>query len=84
MAGVSVHGTWNDTEKTSPRRSWCINRLDRVSKQHDIDYSRANNIQDKWKADTKMIKAIDKLPGRKSMTERVVKRIMQAKKKLKL
>jgi len=41
-------------------------------------------LQDKWKADTKMIKAIDRLPGKKTMTERVVKRIMQAKKRLKL
>ena len=61
-----------------------INRLDRISKQHDIDYSKAKNLQDKWKADTKMINAIDKLPGRKTMTERIVKRIMQAKKRLKL
>ena len=28
-----------------------INRLDRIAKQHDIDYSNAKNIQDKWKAD---------------------------------
>jgi len=61
-----------------------INRLDKIAKQHDIDYSHAKNLQDKWKADTKMIKAIDKLPGSKTMTERIVKRIMQAKKKLKL
>ena len=61
-----------------------INRLDRIAKQHDIDYSKAANLQDKWKADGKMIKAIDKLPGRKTMTERIVKRIMQAKKRLKL
>jgi len=61
-----------------------INRLDRLGKQHEINYSQAKNIQDKWKADTKMIKAIDRLPGRKTMTERVVKRIMQAKKRWKL
>ena len=60
------------------------NRLDRIAKQHDIDYSRAKNLQDKWKADTKMIQAIDKLPGKKTKTERVVKKIMQAKKRLKL
>jgi len=41
-------------------------------------------LQDKWKADTKMFKAIDRLPGKETMTERVVKRIMQAKKRLKL
>jgi len=61
-----------------------INRLDKIVKQHDIDYSHARNLQDKWKADTKMIKAIDRLPGKKTMTERIVKRIMQAKKRFKL
>ena len=60
------------------------NRLDQIAKQHDIDYSRAKNLQDKWKADTKMIQAIDRLPGKKTKTERVVKKIMQAKKRLKL
>ena len=61
-----------------------INRLDRIAKQHDIDYSKSANLQDKWKADAKMIRAIDKLPGRKTMTERIVKKIMQAKKRFKL
>ena len=61
-----------------------INRLDKIAKQHDIDYSDANKLRDKWQADTKMIKAIDKLPGKKTLTEKIVKRIMQAKKKLKL
>ena len=28
-----------------------VNRLDRIAKQHDIDYSHAKNLQDKWKAD---------------------------------
>ena len=60
------------------------NQLHKIDKQHDIDYSHAQNLQDKWKADTKLIKAIDRLPGKKTMTERVVKRIMQAKKRLKL
>ena len=35
-----------------------INRLDRLAKQHDIDYSKAKNLQDKWKADAKMIKVL--------------------------
>ena len=61
-----------------------IDRLDRLAKQHDIDYSKAKNLQDKWKADAKMIKGIDNLPGCKTLTERIVKRIMQAKKRLKL
>lgn len=28
-----------------------INRWDKIDKQHDIDYSCAKNLQDKWKAD---------------------------------
>ena len=62
-----------------------INRLDKIAKQHDIDYSKAgHNLEAKWKADAKMIKAIDRLPGRKTLTERIVKKIMQAKKRLKM
>jgi len=45
-------------------------RLDKIAKQHGIDYSKARNLQDKWKADTKMIKAIDKLPGKKTLPEK--------------
>lgn len=61
-----------------------INRLDRIAKHRDIDYAKAKNLPDKWKADEKMIKAIDRLPGKKTRTEKVVKKIMQAKKRLKL
>ena len=77
-------GSGTHLEKRLKRGDPGINRLDRIAKQHDIDYSHANNLQDKWQADTKMIKAIDRLPGKKTMTERVVKKIMQAKKRLKL
>lgn len=55
-----------------------------MDKQHDMDYNHAKNLQDKWKADTKMIKAINKLPGNKTMTKRIIKRIMQAKKRFTL
>ena len=48
-----------------------INRLDRITKQHDIDYSNAKNIRDKWKADLKMVHAIDALPGKKSPMEKL-------------
>ena len=61
-----------------------INRLDKIAKQHDIDYSHAKNLRDKWKADEKMIKAITKLPGKHTMTEKIVQKIMHAKKALKL
>ena len=54
------------------------NRLDRIAKQHDTDYSRAKNLQDKWVADTKMIQAIKKPTGKKTLLERMIHKIMQA------
>ena len=59
-----------------------INRLDRIVKQHDIDYSGACHLKDKHKADRAMIARINKLPGRKTKTECVVRKIMQAEVKL--
>lgn len=47
-----------------------INRLDKIAKQHDIEYSRAKNLENKWKADAKMINAIEHLPGQKTLTEK--------------
>ena len=82
--GYQFMGPGTKLAKRLKRGDPGINRLDKIAKQHDIDYSKAKNLRDKWKADTKMIKAIDKLPGSKKMTEKIVKRIMQAKKKLKL
>ena len=73
--GAPVRGTGDAFEKkTQARRSG----------QHDIDYSQAKNLQDKWNADAKMVKAINHLPGKKTWTEAIVKSIMQAKQKLKL
>ena len=60
------------------------NRLDRIAKQQDIDYSKARNIRDKWKADEKMVKAIDRLPGRKTGMERVARGIIKTKTRLNL
>ena len=82
--GYQYMGPGTKLEKRLKRGDSGINRLDRIAKQHDIDYSRAKNLQDKWKADEKMIKAIDRLPGKRTMTERILKKIMQAKKRLKL
>ena len=82
--GYQYMGPGTKLEKRLKRGDPGINRLDRIAKQHDVDYSRAKNLQDKWKADEKMIKAIDRLPGKRTITERIVKRIMQAKKRLKL
>ena len=60
------------------------NKLDRIAMFHDIAYSKAKSLHDKWKADDVMIKSIDRLPGKKTMTEKAVKKIMQAKRRLKL
>ena len=49
-----------------------------------MDYSKAKNLQDKWKADAKMVTVISNLPGKKTWTEAIVKRIIQAKQKFKL
>ena len=85
LAGVSVQGTGRHVsrETTQARRSG-INRLDKISKRHGIDYSKGKTLEDKWKADDKMIRAIGHLPGKKTWTESIVKKIMQAKRKLKL
>ena len=61
-----------------------VNRLDELAKIHYIYYSNAKNLKDKWKADDKMIRAITNLPGKKTKQERIVKTIMQTKRKLKL
>ena len=47
-------------------------------------YSRAKTLKDKHVADRKMIRAIGHLPGRKTLTEHVVKKIMQAKTRINL
>ena len=84
LAWLSVHGTGHAfTETFETRRPGHI-RLDRIAKQHDIDYSRAMTLRDKHAADRKVIKAIDRFGDRKTTTEKIVKKIMQAKVKLKM
>ena len=68
--GYQYTGPGTPLAKRLKRGDPGINRLDKIAKQHDTDYSHAQNLQDKWKADTKMIKAIDRLPSKKTMTER--------------
>ena len=70
--GYQYMGPGTHLAKRLKRGDPGINRLDKIAKQHDVDYSRAKNLQDKWKADAKMIQAIDRLPGKKTKTERVV------------
>ena len=82
--GYQYMGPGTHLEKRLKRGDPGINRLDRIAKQHDIDYSLARSHQDKWNADDKMIRAITNLPGKKTWTEAFVKKIMQTKRKLKL
>ena len=81
--GYQYMGPGTHLAKRLKRGDPGINRLDRLAKQHDIDYGNAKTLQDKWKADEKMIQGIANFKG-KTMTERVVKKIMQIKKRLKL
>ena len=80
--GYQYMGPGTHLEKRLKRGDPGINRLDRISKTHDIDYSHARSLRDKHKADRKMIKSIEKLPGKKTKTERIVKTVMKAKVKL--
>ena len=82
--GYQYMGPSTKLEKRLKRCDPGINQLDKIAKQHDIDYSRSAIFPDKWKVDAKMIKAIERLPGKKTMTERIVKKVMKAKKRLKL
>ena len=61
--GYQYMGPGTHLKKRLARGDPVINPLDRISKQHDIDYSKAKNLRDKWNADAKMIKSIENLPG---------------------
>ena len=74
-SGYEYMGPGTKLEKRLKRGDPEINRLNKIAKQHCVDYSHAKNLQDKWKADTKMFKAIDRLPGKRTMTEKIVKKI---------
>ena len=50
----------------------------------DVAVEQVKTLRDKHAADRKMIKAIDRFGGRKTTTEKIVKKIMQAKVKLKM
>ena len=84
LPGYQYLGPFTRLKKRLQRGDAGINRLDKIAKQHDIDYARAKTKEDKWKADKKMVKAIENLPGKKSLTERVVKNIIKVKRRLKV
>lgn len=80
--GYQYMGPGTKLKKRLTRGDPGINQLDRAAKQHDIDYSKSRNLRDKHIADRKMIRTIDCFPGRKNVTERIVRRIMKSKVKL--
>ena len=80
--GYQYMGPGTHLKKRLARGDPGINRLDRIAKVHDMDYDKAKSLKDKWVADRKMIAKIDQLPGRKSLTERIVRRIMKTKLRL--
>ena len=67
IPGYHYAGPGTQLTKRLARGDPGINRLDKIAKQHDIAYSKAKNLQDKWKADDVMIRAIDRLPGKKKL-----------------
>ena len=80
--GYQYMGPGTHLEKRLARGDPGINRLDRIAKADDLDYGKAKDLKDNWAADRKMIAKIDQLPGRKTLTERIVKNIMKVKLKL--
>ena len=69
--GYQYMGPCTHLKKRLKRGDPGINRLDRIAKQHDIDYSRAKTLGDKHAADN-------------TTTEKIVKKIVQGKVKLKM
>ena len=80
--GYQYMGPGSHREKRLARGDPGINRLDRIAKAHDMDYGKAKDLKEKWADNRKMIVNIDQLPSRKTLTERIVKKIMKAKLKL--
>ena len=72
--GYQYPGPGTHLPKRLKRGDPGINRLHRIAKQHDIDYFRAKTLRDKHAADRKTIKAIDRFGGRKTNTEKNVKK----------
>ena len=54
-----------------------ILRLDTIVEQFEIDCEQARTPQDLQNAKVRVIEAIDRLPGEKSVTECLVKSIME-------
>ena len=77
--GFNYMGPGTPLQKHLKRGVKPSNRLDTIAMQHDLDYSKAKSLQDKWKADHTMIQRMNKLKGKRTLAERVVPYIMRAK-----
>ena len=55
-------------EKRLKRGGRGVNRLDEIARIHDIDYSKAKNLQDKWKSDDKIILVFYETPRQENQT----------------
>lgn len=69
--GYQYLGSGTHLQKRFTRGDPGINRLDRLAKQHDINYARAKNLRDKHAADRKMIQALARWP-KKTKPEKIV------------
>ena len=75
LARLSVHGDpATHLKKRLKQGDPGINRLKRMPNSTTSDYTRAKTLKDKYVADLKMIRAIGHLPGRKTLTEHVVRK----------
>ena len=72
--GYQYMGPGTKLKKRLARGDPGINRLDKIAKQHDIDYSKARSLKDKHAADRTMVKRITDLPGKKKMDRENCKR----------
>lgn len=70
VPGYQYLGPGTKLKKLLARGDPGKNCQDRIAKQHDIDYFRAKNLQDKWVADAKMIESIKRLPCKKTLSEK--------------
>lgn len=84
LPGYQFAGPGTKLQKRLAKGQMGINRLDAIARTHDIEYSLARSLKDKWKADEKMVRSIANLPGKKTKTEHFVKALMSTKRKLKL
>ena len=71
LPGYQFAGPGTKLEKRLALGQMGKNGLDRIARTHDVDYSNAKSLQDKWIADDKMIRAISNLPGEKKKKKRL-------------